>query len=117
MYASGELSEIFGAARDMGFMHQLKLHSRTSQYGQVITGKKFSDEPAIKQQFTDVINHIKSGDFEKEWDAEEQGGYKNLLNDINDSLKHPMNVTENRVYKLLGRRDVDLVEADWVINK
>jgi len=28
-----------------------------------------------------------------------------------------MQETENRVYKLLGRRNEDLVEADWVINK
>ena len=117
MYASGELSEIFGAVRDIGLAHQLKLHSRTSQYGQVITAKRFSDEPAIKQQFTDVINHIKSGDFEKEWTAEEAAGYENLLKDTNGILAHPMQETENRVYKLLGRRNEDLVEADWVINK
>lgn len=117
MYASGELSEIFAAARDIGMTHQLKLHSRTSQFGQVITARKFSDQPAIKQQFTNVINQIKSGDFEKEWDAEEQAGYENLLKETNAILKHPMQETENRVYKLLGRRDADLVEADWVINK
>ena len=117
MYASGELSEIFAAARDIGLAHQLKLHSRTSQYGQVVTARKFSDESVIKQQFTKVIDHIKSGEFAKEWEQEEKSEYKQLLEDTNKILKHPLQETENRVYKLLGRRDKDLVEADWIINK
>ena len=117
MYASGELSEIFAAARDIGLAHQLKLHSRTSQYGQVVTARKFADESAIKQQFTDVINHIKNGEFAKEWAAEESSGYKQLIDNTNEILQHPMQQAENRVYKLLGRRDEDLVEANWIINK
>ncbi len=117
MYASGELSEIFAAVRDIGLAHQLKLHSRTSQYGQVVTARKFSDESAIKQQFTDVINHIKSGDFEKEWDEEEKSEYKQLIKGTNEILKHPLQNTENRVYKKLGRRTADLIEADWIVNK
>ena len=117
MYASGELSEIYAAARDIGLAHQLKLHSRTSQYGQVVAARKFSDEAGIKQQFMNVIDHIKSGEFAKEWEEEEKSDYKHLLEETNKILKHPIQDTENRVYKLLRRRDKDLVEADWIINK
>jgi len=34
LYASGELSEVYASARDMGLWSQLRLHSHTSQYGQ-----------------------------------------------------------------------------------
>ena len=117
IYASGELSELWAGARDLGLWHQLKLHSRTSQYGQQITGKQWLDFEGAKEQFRRVIGHIRSGKFEKEWTAEEVAGCRNLIAVTDENLKHPMQIAENRLYRMLGRRNYDLQDAYWLKGK
>lgn len=114
LYASGELSEMYAAARDMGLWGQLRLHSRTSQYGQQITSLKFVDHEAIRNQLRKVVQHIQSGGFSREWAEEQERGFVNLIRVTNVNLQHPMQVAENRLYRLLGRRTEDLVSADWL---
>jgi ketol-acid reductoisomerase len=117
IYASGELSEMYAEARDIGLWHQLKLHSRTSQYGQQITGRQWLDFDGTKAQFRQVINHIRSGKFAAEWAAEETGGCRNLVAVTDENLKHPMQIAENRLYRMLGRRKYDLQDAYWLKGK
>ena len=114
LYASGEMSEIYAAARDMGLWGQLKLHSRTSQYGQQITSQMFSNPGAVKDSLRQVVEHIRSGEFSREWTREQESGFVNLLKVTNENLQHPMQKAENRLYRLLGRRDKDLDSADWL---
>ncbi len=114
LYASGELSEMYAAARDMGLWGQLRLHSRTSQYGQQVTSLKFVDHEAIRNQLRKVVRHIQSGEFSREWAEEQERGFVNLIHITNVNLQHPMQVAENRLYRLLGRRNEDLISADWL---
>jgi ketol-acid reductoisomerase len=114
LYASGESAEIAFAARDIGLWHQLKLHSRTSQYGQQVTAQRFQDPEARKNQLRAVVQHIESGAFAEEWQAEKAGGLARLREKTNENLRHPMQVAENRLYRILGRRDYDLDSAEWL---
>lgn len=114
IYASGELAEMFAAARDMGLWGQLKLHSRTSQYGQQVTSLKFVDLDEMRDSLRKVVKHIESGEFAQEWQQEMEDGLPNLIAKTNENLQHPMQEAENRIYKLLGRRDKALTEANWL---
>jgi len=114
LYASGELSEIYAAARDMGLWHQLRLHSRTSQYGQQITSRKFLDMDATRDSLRKAVKHIQSGEFAREWQEEQDKGIPNLISETNENLKHPMQEAENRLYRMLGRRKSDITTATWL---
>ncbi|MFT3865031.1 MAG: ketol-acid reductoisomerase [Solirubrobacterales bacterium] len=114
LFASGETAEIFKAAHDIGLFHQLRLHSRTSQYGQQVTAERFQDPEARKSQLRKVIGHIQSGEFAKEWEAEREAGLVNLKAKTDENLRHPMQVAENRLYRILNRRDQDITEATWL---
>lgn len=116
LYGSGEMSEMYAAARDLGLWGQLRLHSRTSQYGQQVTSRNFLDMDAIRSRFRRVIQHVRSGDFAREWRAEYEAGLPNLINQTNENLQHPMQLAENHLYQLLGRRDRDLSHADWLVS-
>jgi len=116
-YGSGEMSQIFGDARDIGLLHQLKLHSRTSQYGQVVAGKRLLDLDGMREQFTAIIEHINSGRFAREWKHEEESGFKELIRATDETLSHPMQKAEDRLYRILKRRDYDLDEAYWLKDK
>lgn len=115
LYASGELSEMYGAARDMGLWGQLRLHSRTSQYGQQVTSLKFLEMDATRNALRGVLEHIRSGEFAKEWKEEQENGLSNLIEKTNENLQHPMQKAENELYKLLGRREEDLDRATWLM--
>jgi ketol-acid reductoisomerase len=114
LYASGETAEIAHAARDIGLFHQLKLHSRTSQYGQQVTSQRFQDAEARKDQLRAVVNHIESGAFAKEWDEEKANGLSRLKEKTDENLQHPMQQAENRLYRILKRRDHDIESATWL---
>jgi len=117
LYASGELSEMYAAARDMGLWGQLRLHSRTSQYGQQITSKQFMEIEAIRDSLRQVVANIESGEFAREWQKEQQRGLSNLIEVTNDNLQHPMQQAENRLYRKLGRREESLTEATWLMEE
>jgi ketol-acid reductoisomerase len=114
LFASGETAEIYKAAHDIGYFHQLRLHSRTSQYGQQVTSERFQDPEARKSQLRGVIGHIQSGEFAKEWEQEREAGLANLKAKTDENLKHPMQVAENRLYRILKRRDEDITDATWL---
>lgn len=114
IYASGEWSEVFAAARDLGLWGQLRLHSRTSQYGQQVTSREQMNLDSIRDQFREVVRHIQSGDFSQEWDQEQEAGYPTLAQVTEDNLRHPMQEAENRLYRLLGRREADLTTPAWL---
>jgi ketol-acid reductoisomerase len=98
----------------MGLWHQLRLHSRTSQYGQQITSRKFLDMDAMRDSLRKVVKHIQSGKFVREWQEEQDKGIPNLISETNENLKHPMQEAENRLYRMLGRRKSDITTATWL---
>ena len=116
-YASGEMAQIWSDARDIGLLHQLKLHSRTSQYGQLVAGRRLLDFDGMRGQFGAVIEQIKSGRFAEEWKQEEANGFQELIRAADETLQHPMQKTEDRLYQILKRRNYDLNDAYWLKDK
>jgi len=103
LYASGEDAETFKAAAEKGIWAQLKLHSPTSQYGQLTRGPKIASS-RIKKIFQDMMKDIESGNFSREWTLEQKSG-KIVLNRLwSLGLNHPMIEAERKVFELLGRK-------------
>jgi ketol-acid reductoisomerase len=108
LYGSGELAEMYAAARDMGMWGQLRLHSRTSQYGQQVVAPRHTDAEAIRKSLRDVYAEIADGSFAKEWNREWEQGLPTLHAANEESLRHPMQHAEDHLYRELGRRTESL---------
>lgn len=104
MYASGELSEIYAEARDMGLLAQMKLHSHTSQYGQQVVSPRHTDKDAVKAGFRAILDDLKSGAFVKEYTEQYNRGLPALYDAVESGRRHPMQQAEDRLYAALGRR-------------
>lgn len=103
LYASGELGEIGRAMATLGVWSQLKLHSHTSQFGQLTHGAQFigADSEALMRK---AIDEIRDGTFAKRWAAEQAAGspvYQRLLG---ERLSSPIAAAENELFTKLGRR-------------
>jgi ketol-acid reductoisomerase len=104
LYASGEEIAIAKAARDQGLWGQITLHSRTSQYGQEVTARLTPEaEERAKDRLRGIIDHIRSGAFAKDWQAEQDNGYATLNQVRAQNLKHPMIQAEEALYRILKR--------------
>lgn len=112
LYGSGELAEMYAAARDMGLWGQLKLHSRTSQYGQQVVGRRYLDIDAVKDSYRKVLMAIDDGSFAEEWKKEYDDGLPQLRARTGENLAHAMQKSEDRLYSVLGRRNGEL--KDWI---
>jgi len=74
LYLSGELGEIGSSIAEVGLWDQLKFHSRTSQYGQLTRGSKYSTGK-VKEMMRKSLEEIKDGSFAKEWKLEQIAGF------------------------------------------
>jgi ketol-acid reductoisomerase len=100
LYMAKEPSEIFALIADLGFFEQMKLHSRTSQYGTLTRARRMIKDD-IKGVMKEHLREIQTGAFAKEWALEQAAGYP-LFNRLREeALKHPMNEVEKRVKKQL----------------
>ncbi|MGC8593823.1 MAG: ketol-acid reductoisomerase [Nitrososphaeria archaeon] len=102
LYGSGELAEIAESMKDIGLFKQLRTHSHTSQYGQLLYGPEFiTDETKklIKKMAIEILN----GKFAREWMNEQKTGMVvyNKLHEL--AAEHPMEKEEEKLYKILGR--------------
>jgi len=103
LYASGELGEIGRAMASMGIWNQLKLHSHTSQFGQLTHGPQFieAETDALMRK---AIAEIRDGTFARRWAAEQAAGspvFQRLLGEAHES---PVARAEAELYAKLGRR-------------
>ncbi|MGH7805575.1 MAG: ketol-acid reductoisomerase [Candidatus Binatia bacterium] len=73
LYMSGELATSLAKAAEMGMVEQWNLHSHTSQYGSMTRGARFADLD-LKERMTAILGEIRSGEFAKEWQAEQANG-------------------------------------------
>ena len=104
LYASGELAETAKAMAEMGLFEQFKLHSRTSQYGQLTRLDKLLKNSSLWEFFKEEAEDISTGRFAKEWSLEQKIGspiYRALLNRFKRS---PIAEAEDKLYKVLERR-------------
>ncbi len=101
LYASGELGEIGRAMATVGLWNQLKLHSHTSQFGQLTHGPQFigADAEALMRR---AIAEIRDGTFATRWAKEQETGtliYQRLLKEV---MASPLAKAEAELYAKLG---------------
>jgi ketol-acid reductoisomerase len=103
LYASGELGEIGHAMASRGFWDQLKLHSHTSQFGQLTHGAQFIGEDA-EALMRKAIREIRDGTFSRRWAAEQAAGSPTFHQLIGEVFESPIAKAESELYTKLGRR-------------
>ncbi len=77
MTLSGESERTMRLMREIGYSGQFRFHSPTSQYGQ-LTRRDAFEEFDVAPKMRTMLEHIASGNFANEWDAERDAGYPNL---------------------------------------
>jgi len=102
LYASGELAEVAKAMAELGLFEQMKLHSRTSQYGQFTRARKFYD--MVKEVVREEATQIWSGDFAREWSLDQAFGRVVLQRLWKIMTSSRLAEAEDRLYRQLGRR-------------
>jgi ketol-acid reductoisomerase len=102
-WISGESADVAEVIQSHGLFGQLPLHSRTSQYGQQVTGRlKAEEEEAERKRLRKLIAEIKDGTFAKDWTFEQQAGYPMFKRVTQQNMSHPMVKEEERLLRLLG---------------
>ncbi|MEG9883924.1 MAG: ketol-acid reductoisomerase [Hyphomicrobiales bacterium] len=105
LYASGEMREVGQYFVDHGLFEQLKLHSRTSQYGQLVYARPSPDEEeADKDRLRDVVRKIKDGTFARIWTGVQENDAEALDREKAALDATPLMVEERRLYEKLRRR-------------
>ncbi len=97
---SGELSEVHKAISELGLWEQLKLHSRTSQYGQQTRGPRLVTEQT-RQVLRGIMRDIQDGAFAKEWYLDQEAKAVHFRRLWSENLKHPFIEAERRAMKKL----------------
>ncbi len=104
IYASGEMREAGQYILEQGLFEQLKLHSRTSQFGQYVYGRPSpEDEKADKERLHKLIANIKDGTFADRWAKVQEAGQNELEQARADVAKMPIMEEERKLYQRLGR--------------
>ncbi len=99
LHLSGEFVEIAKAMITHGFFGQLKLHSQTSQYGQLSRADRMAP-PELLRRIDQAIEDIASGRFHAEWVQEQKAGKPNLSRLWRQALEHPLAQSEARLESL-----------------
>jgi ketol-acid reductoisomerase len=77
LFLSGEVERNYRLLREEGFVRQLDYHSPASQYGQLSRRGRY-DHLDFAATMRSLVEHITSGRFADEWDAESAAGYPTL---------------------------------------
>lgn len=96
LHLSGEFVEIAKAMITHGFFGQLKLHSQTSQYGQLSRADRMAP-PQLLARIDQVMDEISSGKFHAEWAKEQNDGKPNMSRLWQQALEHPLAKSEARL--------------------
>jgi ketol-acid reductoisomerase len=104
LYLSGELGYIISKWAEVGVLHSLDMHARTSQYGTLSRIERYK-EVKLKRQMEGTLDEIRRGDFAQEWAAEYADGYPRL-----EALRHRLESLsiwqhEQETRELLNRED------------
>jgi ketol-acid reductoisomerase len=102
LYASGESEAVSKAAVDIGLWDQLRLHSRTSQYGQLTRGQSAASE-AMRVHYRNIIDRIRDGSFAREWNLEQQAGFPTLNRLMNMALNHKSVKAEKKLFSVMKK--------------
>jgi ketol-acid reductoisomerase len=89
LYLSGEFVEIAKAMITHGFFGQLKLHSQTSQFGQLSCAERMAP-PELVAQVDEVMGEVCSGKFHEKWAKEQKDGKPSMKRLWREALDHPL---------------------------
>lgn len=104
LYASGEMREIGQYFVDLGLFEQLRLHSRTSAYGQMVWARPSPQaEEASKAHLRAVIDRIKDGSFAQKWSEVQENGMAEFQAVDAELRAEPFWQEETKLYKRLRR--------------
>jgi len=96
LHLSGEFVEIAKAMITHGFFGQLKLHSQTSQYGQLSRMDRMAP-PELLASVDAAMQGITSGRFHAEWAQEREAGKPNMRKLWQQALEHPLARSEAKL--------------------
>lgn len=97
MYLSKEPAEVFERFAEQGIFGQLKLHSRTSQYGQ-LRALLSDNGGTLHGHFARVLHDdILSGKFAREWSGVQAGGPEQLEELRAQALQSPLARAEDQL--------------------
>jgi ketol-acid reductoisomerase len=99
LHLSGEFVEIAKAMITHGFFGQLKLHSQTSQYGQLSRADRMAP-PELLAQVDRAMDEVCSGRFHAEWVREQKAGKPNMRRLWQEALRHPLAQSEAKLESL-----------------
>jgi len=99
LHLSGEFVEIAKAMITHGFFSQLKLHSQTSQYGQLSRADRMAP-PELLARVDEVMDEISSGKFHAEWVKEQADGKASMCRLWRQALEHPLVKSEAKLETL-----------------
>lgn len=100
MYGSGETAEVFQACATVGFWEQLRLHSRTAQFGE-LSNKDRVLPPVVRETMRQTLDRIRNGAFAQEWAADAAAGFPRYNALIAETHAHPINQAEKAIAKLV----------------
>ncbi|MGD8414911.1 MAG: ketol-acid reductoisomerase [Candidatus Latescibacterota bacterium] len=95
-----ELKIIVDLMHQGGMRFMRERISRTAAWGSFETGDKIVT-PEVKRTMEEVLERIRSGEFARDWLAEEQAGQKNLKQKIEKEARHPIEKAGRRVRSLM----------------
>jgi ketol-acid reductoisomerase len=106
LYASGEPEQIAKAYTELGIWDQLKLHSRTSQFGQ-LTRARLGAGAELKNHMTKIVDELKDGSFAREWATEQNVGFPGLTRMHSEVASHESYKAEKRLYEMMKNKKED----------
>jgi ketol-acid reductoisomerase len=101
LYMSGEFAYTLNKIAEMGLVEQSTLHSRTSQYGSLSRGLRFT-LPNLRKQMLEGLEEIRSGAFAQEWAAEQAAGSPTLRGLGETARTLPLHEMEQELRQALG---------------
>lgn len=106
LYGSGEASEVFRQMSRRGIFNQMRLHSQTSQYGTLSRADKMLPD-CDRSRFENALAEIRSGQFAKEWAAEQEQGYRRFEKLRGRANVHPLNDAEKLALAAMKRMGLE----------
>jgi len=103
LYASGESIIWAKGAMELGLFERMRLASPTAQFGHQVWGYKYFDHEGTRRHFKEMLENIHSGEFAKDWYAEQQANFPRLRRFWRMNQEHPIAQAERKLYKILGR--------------
>ena len=98
-----ELKLIVDLIQRGGFSEMLDAISETARYGGLTVGPKIIDE-SVKERMKEVLQRIRSGEFEKDWTGNPDAG-KLLKEKLEEIRRHPIESVGEKVRKLMKFRE------------